>query len=148
MATEKVYTVKYERDESGWWVAQVAEVPAAITQGRSLAEARRRVREALAVALDDDLAARAAVLRDLVRLPATAKRLTASARSERARASVVAARAEKATWRAALQLTKGCGLSVRDAGEVLGLSHQRVQQLVSHGEPSRRSRPTSKQPRV
>jgi predicted RNase H-like HicB family nuclease len=55
------YTVTYERDEeSGWWVAQVKEVPAAITQGRTIAEARRRVREALALVLDDDRALRGA----------------------------------------------------------------------------------------
>jgi predicted RNase H-like HicB family nuclease len=36
------YTVRYERDETGWWVAQVKEAPAAITQGRTIAEARRR----------------------------------------------------------------------------------------------------------
>jgi predicted RNase H-like HicB family nuclease len=41
------YTVSYERDaSSGWWVAQVKEVPAAITQGRTIAAARRRIREA------------------------------------------------------------------------------------------------------
>jgi predicted RNase H-like HicB family nuclease len=48
------YTVP---DESGWWVAQVKEAPVAITQGRTIAEARRRVREARALALDDDAAA-------------------------------------------------------------------------------------------
>lgn len=48
------YTVQFERDDSGWWVAQVKEVPAAITQGRTIVEARRRIREALALALDDD----------------------------------------------------------------------------------------------
>ena len=43
------YTVRYERDKLGWWVAQVREAPAAITQGRTIAEARRRIREALAL---------------------------------------------------------------------------------------------------
>ena len=62
------YTVRYERDESGWWVAQVKEVPAAITQGRTIVEARRRIREALALALDDDRQAERAKLWRLTKL--------------------------------------------------------------------------------
>src|SRR5262249_12099003 len=49
-----ICTVHYERDESGWWVAQVKEVPAAITQGRAIVESRRRIRKALALAMDND----------------------------------------------------------------------------------------------
>ena len=64
------YTVRYSRDESGWWVAQVKEAPAAITQGRTISEARRRIREALALVLDDDVKAAKAKLVDDVKLPA------------------------------------------------------------------------------
>ena len=34
------------------------------------------------------------------------------------------------TTKAVKALTRDLGLSVRDAGELLGISHQRVQQLV------------------
>ncbi|MDR1212877.1 MAG: hypothetical protein LBK54_02065 [Propionibacteriaceae bacterium] len=47
--------------------------------------------------------------------------------SERARAALAGA-----TREAARALT-GAGLTYRDAGTVLGLSHQRVAQLVGHG---------------
>ena len=125
------YTVKYERDrESGWWVAQVKEAPAAITQGRTIAEARRRIREALALALDDDQAARKAKLIDDVRLPADARQALDRARAARERLEASTEQAQASTAVAVQKLIKKLGLSVRDAGELLGISHQRVQQLV------------------
>jgi DNA-directed RNA polymerase specialized sigma subunit len=45
---------------------------------------------------------------------------------------------------AALSLTKATSISMRDAGELLGISHQRVQQLVAQGEiklPTPKKRP-------
>lgn len=125
------YTVRYERDDdSGWWTAQVKEAPAAITQGRTIAEARRRIREALALALDDDAAAEKAKLVDDVKLPADARRALDRARSDRKRLEAETERAQASTTVAVRTLTKKLGLSVRDAGELLGISHQRVQQLA------------------
>ena len=124
-------TVRYERDaRSGWWVAQVKEEPAAITQGRTLGEARRRIREALAVVLDDDLAAEQAVLVDEVKLPAAARRVLVRARAARRRLDAETRKAQLTTALAVQRLVRQEGLSVRDAGELLGISHQRVQQLV------------------
>ncbi len=48
---KKSYRVTYERDESGWWVASVAGVAGCHTQGRSIQQARRRIQEALELAL-------------------------------------------------------------------------------------------------
>lgn len=45
-------TVVYERDEDGWWVAQIPEVQGAVSQGRTQEEARAMVMDALALALD------------------------------------------------------------------------------------------------
>ena len=58
----KRYRVAYERDESGWWVASVSGVRGCHTQGRTVDEARRRIREALQSFVDDarGLEARAA----------------------------------------------------------------------------------------
>jgi predicted RNase H-like HicB family nuclease len=54
-------TIAYdEPDEEGWTVARVIEVPGAISQGRTRAEARENVIDALRVVVspdDDDLAA-------------------------------------------------------------------------------------------
>lgn len=124
------YTVRYERDETGWWVAQVKEAPAAITQGRTIAEARRRIREALALALDDDAAAERAKLVDDVRLPAEARRALQEARAARARLATESKKAQESTAKAVRTLLKSMHLSVRDAGDLIGISPQRVHQLA------------------
>lgn len=128
------YTVRYERDETGWWVAQVKEAPAAITQGRTIAEARRRIREALGLALDDDAAARRAKLIDDVKLPADAKRALREARSARARLETESRRAHDSTAKAVRTLLRRMHLSVRDAGELIGISPQRVHQLAQENK--------------
>jgi len=124
------YTVRYERDETGWWVAQVKEMPAAITQGRTIAEARRRIREALGLALDDDAAAERARLIDDVRLPAEARRALQRARAARARLATESKRAQESTAEAVRTLIQSMHLSVRDAGDLIGISPQRVHQLA------------------
>ena len=124
------YTVRYERDETGWWVAQVKEMPAAITQGRTIAEARRRIREALGLALDDDAAAERAKLIDDVRLPAEVRRALQRARAARARLATESKKAQESTAEAVRTLIQSMHLSVRDAGDLIGISPQRVHQLV------------------
>lgn len=49
---DATYTATFELGEDGWWAAQVVEVPEAISQGRTLDEARVNVADALALALD------------------------------------------------------------------------------------------------
>jgi predicted RNase H-like HicB family nuclease len=126
------FDVIYERDDSGWWVASIPAVPGCHTQGRSISQARQRIREALAVALDRpdaERVARAAELIDDVRLPRPIAKKLAGSRAARARAEAAEAKSQEATQAAAAALTDG-GMSVRDAAELLGLSHQRVQQLA------------------
>jgi predicted RNase H-like HicB family nuclease len=122
------YRVVVERDESGAWIARVPRVPGCHTHGRTLEEARRRIREALALWVED--AASVELMED-VRLPTAARE--AIRRSSRARKAAEVKRidAQAATAEAAQALVGDLQLSVRDAGELLGLSHQRVQQLVS-----------------
>jgi predicted RNase H-like HicB family nuclease len=124
------YTVRYERDETGWWIAQVKEAPAAITQGRTIAEARRRVREALGLAVGDDVAAQRVKLKDDVKLPPEARRALRQARAARERLAAESERAQNTTAKAVRTLLKGMHLSVRDAGELIGISPQRVHQLA------------------
>ena len=121
------YRVVLERDESGAWIARVPRVPGCHTYGRTLEQARRRIREALALWIED---ADVAELVEDVRLPAAARE--AIRRSRRARSAAEARRldAQLATAEAAQALVEELHLGVRDAGELLGLSHQRVQQLV------------------
>lgn len=50
------YTVILTKAEDGWFCGQVAEVPEAISQGRSTEEAKENVSEALAAAIEWRLA--------------------------------------------------------------------------------------------
>jgi predicted RNase H-like HicB family nuclease len=55
MAATVEFTIAYEEpDEDGWIVAQVREVPGALSQGRTREEARVNVLDALATILTPD----------------------------------------------------------------------------------------------
>jgi predicted RNase H-like HicB family nuclease len=118
----KSYRVVYELDESGHWIARMPGVKGCHTYGRSLSEARSRIREALSLFVDD--AKRAELVED-IRLPAAMRRLVAAYQGARDRAERERKQAESAARRLAGRLSR------RDAAELLSLSHQRVQQLAA-----------------
>jgi predicted RNase H-like HicB family nuclease len=129
-----VYHVAYQRDESGWWVASVREVRGCHTQGRTVDEARRRIREAMELFVDD---AQSAKVVDDVKLPAMAAKAIRVYATLRKRADQEDRRAAIAARRAVRLLQGGkLKMSARDAARVLGISHQRVHQLAHEG-PSR-----------
>jgi predicted RNase H-like HicB family nuclease len=124
----KSYRVAYERDESGWWVATVRGVRGCHTQGSTVDEARRRIREALGLFVDD---ARGARIMDDVKLPTAATRAIQAYASLRKKADEEDGRASRAARRAVRVLRSGrLKMSARDAARLLGLSHQRVHQLT------------------
>ena len=115
----KSYRVAYERDESGWWVATVRGVRGCHTQGRTVDEARRRIRQALGLFVDD------------VKLPSAATRAIRAYATLRKKADEDGRRAARAARRAVHVLPTGTlKMSARDAARLLGLSHQRVHQLT------------------
>jgi predicted RNase H-like HicB family nuclease len=121
----KTYTVAVVRDREGWWVGTVRGVPGVHTQARTLPQLRERAAEALEAAgingprVEVDL-----------RLPGrTATRVRAAAAAKE-KAEEATAAASRLLREAARELT-AAGLGVRDAGELLGLSFQRVHQLVN-----------------
>ena len=117
----------FERDGSGAWIARVPSIPGCHTYGRTIEQARRRIREALGLWIEEP---ECVELVEDIRLPARAEE--ALRRSSRARADAERRRAaaHKATEHTAKVLVKDLQLSLRDAGELLGLSYQRVLQLV------------------
>ena len=125
---EMSYRVVIERDETGAWLARVLSVPGCHTYARTLAQVRRRIREALELWVDD---AREAELRFEIRLPTAIRKELRLARSTRDRSARAQREASDAVSRAARDLTQKAGLSLRDAAELLNMSHQRVQQLLS-----------------
>jgi predicted RNase H-like HicB family nuclease len=133
------YRVVFERDENGAWIARVPSIRGCHTHGRTLDQARRRIREALALWVDD---AETAELDEDVRLPGRARVAIERSRRARREAEQTGARAREATTQAARTLVNEAHLGLRDAGELLDLSHQRVQQLV-RGALKGRLAPTS-----
>jgi predicted RNase H-like HicB family nuclease len=125
-------SVVFEPDGAGWHVF-IPAVQGCRSHGRSIAEARKNIREALALC-DDELedAARVAKTVEFVeemRVPKAARRAVdraLKARQEAARKDAEAAR----TAAEGAKALRRAGLSLRDAGELLQLSHQRVKQLT------------------
>jgi predicted RNase H-like HicB family nuclease len=131
----KRYTVSYERDEDGIWTAVIefARGKAVIADGRSIGEARKRIRGALALYLEDDQAAADAELVDDVKLPARVKTAMAKALRIREEAQAAQARAQETSAAVARELA-ALGVSTRDAAEMLGMSHQAVHKYVGRAE--------------
>jgi predicted RNase H-like HicB family nuclease len=123
------YTAEFRLDGDGMtWLVQIREIPPCHTYGKSVAQARRRAREALRLFVGD---ADTAELVDDIQLPDEIGAHVKAAHDARVRAAAEQTRAQEATLRAARDLVDRLGLSVRDAAQVLGLSHQRVQQLLA-----------------
>ena len=127
-AVMNTYHVAYKRDESGWWVASVREVRGCHTQGRTVDEARRRIREAMELFVGDS---RSAKIVDDVKLPMPAAKAIRAYATLRRRAEEEDRRAALAARRAVRLLRGGkLKMSARDAARLLGVSHQRVHQLA------------------
>jgi predicted RNase H-like HicB family nuclease len=123
------FTAHYERDSlADAWTVTISGVPGCHTYGRSLRQAQTRIREALALWLDVE--PHTLQVRD--ELPADLTALAAGVARARQEVEAAGVRAYDETVDAVRQLTD-LGLSRRDAAEVLGLSHQRIQQLLAAG---------------
>jgi predicted RNase H-like HicB family nuclease len=127
MARTKNYMAVYERDpESDAWLVHIKGIAGCQTYGRSLRQAEDRIREALALWLDRD----AAGLTITPEWPPDLTRVASEVTQARSVASAAAQRATAMMVTAARRLER-MGLSRRDAADILGISHQRVQQLLS-----------------
>jgi predicted RNase H-like HicB family nuclease len=129
MKQSKQYVAVYERDfENDVWLVHAKGINGCQTYGRSLRQAMHRIQEALAVWLDCDP--------DEIALSSEFPTKLSSAISEVARSRAAAERAETrardVTAETVRKLTE-MGLSRRDAAELVGISHQRVQQLLASG---------------
>lgn len=129
MRKKHSYTVVYRRDADGLWTAAIdlGARTGCQTQGRTISQARTRIREALGLYIGD--AAKTATLHDDVQLPAPLAKAVDRHREARERAEAEASRAAESTRKAVQSLTD-TGMSLRDAGELLGLSHARVKQIA------------------
>ena len=143
MSRRPAFRVTFQRDDNGRWLVRCPQLQGAHSHGRALASARANLREAIALVLDldDDMSFD---LVEEVRLPDTQlQNVVERARVLRQQAAEGEEAAQTATLAAVAAARKsGAILSIRDLADLLGLSHQRVQQLsagASNG--ARTSRP-------
>jgi predicted RNase H-like HicB family nuclease len=124
----KNYVAVFEHDaDEGVWLVHIKGVAGCRTHGRALRQAEDRIREALAAWLDKD----ADSLTITPELPSDVALLATEVSQARSVAERAGADAQRATAEAVRRLTK-MGLSRRDAADLLGISHQRVQQLLAN----------------
>lgn len=113
--------VVFEQDGSGWRVS-AAELKGADVWGRSLSEARRKLKRALG-------GKRGEFVED-VRLPSGAKKEIERYATARAEAQKALDTLRSSTRGVVDTLTRKHGISLRDASSLLGLSRERVRQLT------------------
>jgi predicted RNase H-like HicB family nuclease len=127
MTRRKHFVAVYDRDrDNDAWLVHIDGIEACHTYGRTLRQAGDRIEEALAVWLDREP-------RDFVlehEWPKAVADVAEEVSNMRQEAAEAAQSASDATMRAARRLTR-MGLSRRDTAEILGISHQRVQQLLA-----------------
>lgn len=121
------------RDETGAWISRVPNLAGVHSNAKRLDQLAPRLAEAISLALETDVTADEIVLViDYQRLglePADSSAVQAAAE---ARDVLHAAqrRAEEASLAAARTLA-GHGFTLRDIGMLVGMSHQRIHQLVN-----------------
>jgi predicted RNase H-like HicB family nuclease len=127
MSRSKNYVAVYEHAaDDDVWLVHVKGLDGCQTYGRSIRQAEARIREALAAWLDaepDSLAI-------TPQLPADVALVASRVSQVRHAAEQAGIDAQRETAEAVKRLTK-MGLSRRDAAELLGISHQRVHQLLA-----------------
>jgi len=126
MTSSKAYTAIYDYDaDDNAWNVRVKGLTGCQTYGRSIRQAQSRIREALGLWLDTD----SEQLRIRDQFPAALASVADEVVRARSAAERAGAKAQQQTVEAVKSLTD-LGLSRRDAAELLGLSHQRVHQLL------------------
>lgn len=123
----KIYTARLERNTDGRWSVELDEEPRVHTWGRTVEQALARLREAAALWFQTDEDQITLVPQPV--LPQAASRTVEQARQAREQARNADRQAVEQTRKAAAVLVSR-GISLRDAAAILGISHQRVYQLL------------------
>jgi len=128
-----VLSALYRQDpQTRWWTVTMPEVPAVVTQGKTLNEAFQNVRKALALVRDD--AARVLLQgrtdwSDRSDLPADVLQAVQLESDLRIRFLEIEDALDRATNKAVRVLMRTKHYSYRDAGQLLGITGQRVEQI-------------------
>lgn len=122
------YTAQLEREADGRWTIKLLEEPRVHTWGNTVTQALARMREAAAMWFDTDEASIELIPAPV--LPKSALRIIEQAGQARDQARTADRVAIDKTKKAAVELARR-GISMRDAAAILGISHQRVHQLLT-----------------
>lgn len=112
-----------------WWAVEVPEVPGVFTQAKRLDQVAEMVRDA--VALMADVPEDSVEVEVVPAVDEAVSRALAAVEAKREQAEALAREATESVTALARTLTEESGMSLRDAGVVLGISHQRVAQLLN-----------------
>jgi hypothetical protein len=126
MKPRKTYRLVVER-EPGWWIVQIPELDLT-TQARRLGDVEKNAREAIAALLD--VGTLTFDLEQEVRPPVAVAQELDEARALMDRAAILREESADRIGQAVDKLIKDFGLTMREAGKLLDLSHQRIAQLV------------------
>ena len=124
--SRRTFTVTAERGRDPWWVTECAEV-GAVSQVRRLDQAADDIREAIAYLSglpEDSFDIEVAPV-----LPDAFWEAMRGAESQRAAAAAANRAAAELNQRAA-RVLRDEGLTLRDVGHLMGVSHQRAAQLA------------------
>jgi len=124
------YKVTYARGRVGEWRASVRGLRRCRSRGRTLRQARVRLRKEMAAQVDEPFAID---LVEDVRLPGAARRLLGRHWAARRRVEREQQRAQAAT-RQALQALRDLSLDLRDASDLLGIPPLRLLKLWQRAE--------------
>ena len=125
----KRFTVRARRS-GNWWALDAAGVRGVHTQVRRIDQAEEMARDAIAGVLD--IAPDSFEVVVVPEVPNAVRAIVEEATTARSQAARAQDEAAHLTREAARRLVEE-GLTVRDAGTLLGVSHQRIAQLVRSG---------------
>ena len=123
----KTYQVECEWDATGWWVVTVPEVAGAVTQCKRLDKVRHDVGEVLELLTGKKPGTYQLDIHTSV--PGQAGELAAKALGLRAEVEQLTSLVATTTSSAVVKLSES-GFSMRDIGQLVGVSHQRVDQIL------------------
>ena len=124
------YRAVFEREPDRRWTVKIPDVAGCHSYGRTIAQARERIREALGLFVNN---ADTAEIEDDIRLPKSVSKQVQAAKQLREKVTKEE-REMVAAQRKAVYAIRKLKLGHRDAGQLLGVSFQRAQQLERRPE--------------
>src|SRR5437868_3942649 len=124
----------YKRDPDGIWIVRIPEITGCHSYGRNLAEARRNILEAFECCTDvlSEQEIATAEIADEIQLPSKAQTAVRRVLAQRKRQERDSEQLQHTMKTTVDLLIEDLGIGLRDVGQLLGLSHQRIHQLLDH----------------